>query len=81
MRQKEQEKNIREALLSNQEKKTKEKPLHKITYTGKYGTRPKQTRRTKLQILLYTELDLKPQLPCPKSISHNRKKKEHFVKA
>ena len=33
--------NIKGALISNREKDVKEQRIHKITYTGKYGTRSK----------------------------------------
>ena len=72
---------IPEGLTFNWEKDIQEKAIHKMTNTGQYGTRSKETPRLKLQIL--GRLNWNPNHKCPGRdvICHKCQKKGHFAKA
>ena len=72
---------IPEAIILNRERENKQEPLHKITYTGKYGTRPKE--RPKERNCRYynaPNANLSHECPARESICHKCKKKSHFAK-
>ena len=66
---------ISEALISDQEKEMKEEPSHKITYAGKYGTRPKdRPKERNCRFCNAPNWNRNPKCPSPESIRRNCKK-------
>ena len=73
---------IPDGLISNRIKKLKEEPIHKITHSGRYGTRPKE-RRKERNCRYCGSPNWNPNHKCSnrKSVCHNFKKIGHYAKA
>ena len=69
-------------LISNKERKIKEKPIHKTILTGNYGTRPKERpKEQNCRKCIAPNRNPKNNCRARESVCHNCKKKRFFAKA